>query len=1134
MRKSLLFYEICFMLEMLISDRVAFVVFFLLPSLPLSAQIGGNVVPPSPNAQELLRFGEYPVSLHTGVPQIQIPIYTIKLKDFSLPISIDYNASGIKVEQESGTVGLGWALNAGGVINHKIRGYYDFYDSYYLDTAGDEMSDILGIYNLKSAVILGYKNELPFTPPQNMNKTELFRRLTNGCLDYGSIDFSPDLFSYVIPGYYGKFIFAHDHSVIKEKFDNVIITPIRNMGKRGKDYLSSFILTDPAGNKYYFEQTERAYNPDRPACYGGDYNSSYYLTKIMTPAGSQIIFKYKKYGTLLGLYNKHATKSSANNISIDYTYYDNFILDEMSFPGGELKFSYKYDRTDLPNHARLDKIELTGDGVQMQWNFVYGYFFSTANTKEVPTLADLNKIVSTGNYTEDWNKKRLKLVSLEQVSGNENQTCSFQYSENNLPTKLSSAQDHWGYFNNAQNTYLIPTVSHNESQDVKSVVIKSYGFGADRECHDTSNQAFILTRITYPTGGSRFFSFEPNTYRADVFENDPYKKDFFYSKINKKIVEGEYAHNIGGDWVDTAKVKLPAITSGGLAQYDVRIKVTLDNSYNQAKAANKIMYFRIVRNGTVQWTFEYKNPYAPSTITESTRVFEKKWSGVTSQAGNYVMEVYGPMRSYIQGIEFELSSLSSPESYLANPVKNGGGLRIAQIVTFDKEGSYLYHKKFRYNEGGVLTNTDKVTGKLMEYPRYLMRDGDAVAVTLNGIRDEGYSVGYSEVSVIDYDKSGSITGKETSKFVNVPNRNLFYSWDNTSLYGDVSHNGKDINPPGIEPYRNPNNGDLLETVRYEYKNNRFIPVKKNCYKYSGLGGGPMIYWGVKKDFDESVQTCVDDDTYKSIANSMQGTSKKIPTGYLYPALIPYQSFLSKETETLYYGSDSITKVTSYSHNNFHQIASKTISIGKDNDIYEFRYPTDFGGDAVMESLVSANRINTPVRVSNTVNGKERYTEWEYELYGGVPQVSRVTANTGNSGSMETHIEYTRYDSHGNVLEMISSDGTSTVYLWSYTYQYPVAEIRNASYDDVIAALGMSAENLGAMSTPPMQQVNGLRSKLSRALVTTYTYYPLAGMRTVTDPQGVTRTFEVDGAGRLSRVKDQYGNVVETFGYHYNK
>ena len=80
-----------------------------------------SVVHPSPQAAAYARYGEYPVDYSTGVPKIEIPLYTLDTGDYQLPISLSYHASGIKVTDVSTPVGLGWVLNAGGVISRTCR-----------------------------------------------------------------------------------------------------------------------------------------------------------------------------------------------------------------------------------------------------------------------------------------------------------------------------------------------------------------------------------------------------------------------------------------------------------------------------------------------------------------------------------------------------------------------------------------------------------------------------------------------------------------------------------------------------------------------------------------------------------------------------------------------------------------------------------------------------------------------------------------------------------------------------------------------------------------------------------------------------------------------------------------------------
>ena len=64
---------------------------------------------PSPNSCALAQYADFPVSLYTGTPAIDIPIYTIDLGDYKFPINLSYHASGIRVAQEAlGRIGMGF------------------------------------------------------------------------------------------------------------------------------------------------------------------------------------------------------------------------------------------------------------------------------------------------------------------------------------------------------------------------------------------------------------------------------------------------------------------------------------------------------------------------------------------------------------------------------------------------------------------------------------------------------------------------------------------------------------------------------------------------------------------------------------------------------------------------------------------------------------------------------------------------------------------------------------------------------------------------------------------------------------------------------------------------------------------
>ena len=84
-----------------------------------------NVIPASTEASSLGKFGEWPVSEYTGIPDISIPLYTVKAGNFQLPIKLSYHAGGVKVDEVSSWAGTGWSLAAGGCISRTVVGLAD-------------------------------------------------------------------------------------------------------------------------------------------------------------------------------------------------------------------------------------------------------------------------------------------------------------------------------------------------------------------------------------------------------------------------------------------------------------------------------------------------------------------------------------------------------------------------------------------------------------------------------------------------------------------------------------------------------------------------------------------------------------------------------------------------------------------------------------------------------------------------------------------------------------------------------------------------------------------------------------------------------------------------------------------------
>jgi YD repeat-containing protein len=78
------------------------------------------------------------------------------------------------------------------------------------------------------------------------------------------------------------------------------------------------------------------------------------------------------------------------------------------------------------------------------------------------------------------------------------------------------------------------------------------------------------------------------------------------------------------------------------------------------------------------------------------------------------------------------------------------------------------------------------------------------------------------------------------------------------------------------------------------------------------------------------------------------------------------------------------------------------------------------------------------------------------------------------------------------------------------------------------------------STSDWVLIDGLRA-LPNTLVTTYTYKPLVGMLTSTDPSGITAYYDYDDFGRLKETYIYKDNIIapankqtlQKYEYHYH-
>ena len=127
----------------------------------------------------------------------------------------------------------------------------------------------------------------------------------------------------------------------------------------------------------------------------------------------------------------------------------------------------------------------------------------------------------------------------------------------------------------------------------------------------------------------------------------------------------------------------------------------------------------------------------------------------------------------------------------------------------------------------------------------------------------------------------------------------------------------------------------------------------------------------------------------------------------------------------------------------------------------------------------------------------------------------------------TDTTYDCYDSEGRPLQITDKANKKTCIVWGYGGLYPIAKIENMTHD-------VLADQYGAGSTFDGTLPTNIETNLRAAdnvMVTTYTYKPLVGITSITDPSGHTTTYEYDSNGKLIHVRDDEDESVKSYEYN---
>lgn len=538
----------------------------------------------------------------------------------------------------------------------------------------------------------------------------------------------------------------------------------------------------------------------------------------------------------------------------------------------------------------------------------------------------------------------------------------------------------------------------------------------------------------------------------------------------------------------------------------------------------------------------YKNYFSNQTNRDA--YYLSREPNVNFSKAEILEKIVIPTRGYtkfnFEQNEYRKYTQNWPNLVMANIAnKTAGGVRIKSIETYDADNTLLGRKRFHYTIHNTNSFGDVSSGVLSYIPVYYEEYGGAVK---DSIRDDARN---------HYSYS-SVTYKKWS--TNSINPQYYYHGP-ALTYSDVSveqTNSDDSQSNGHTVYQfsNYDNGYLNRPARQimddravsaEWKSDEECSMDLERGKVlteTVFNSGWRMLSKTTNEYNDDPARFNDNvrllelfanPTYSVITPSLRYV------GYYAYTYYPYLK--SKTVSVFNEAGDALTEKFTYTYDAHRLLKKKEIADSKKETRSSLlTHTVDFPAIPVFSAMAGAH-IFTPVQETRQKNGvlisssKVNYTT------GSLPtlflQSSIETAQGSNP--FRTTTTFNSYDSRGNLLELQKPNDVKEVFLWGYNGQYPVAKIAGVDYATVQLVVDINLLNNPATSAATMKtELNKLRtdSRTKGGLITTYTYSPLIGMTSATDPANRTVYYDYDAAGRLRHIKDESGNIITSYCYNF--
>ncbi len=777
---------------------------------------------PTPETFQITKYGDVPVNESSGRITPSIPLYTLKSRHLSLPITLNYMGNGVKVDQLPTWTGINWTLNAGGVITRVVK---------------DDPDEFVG---LNDRLLITEVDFRQFDLSDDSDDVNFLKDVF--LLQTKKYDLKPDVFNFSFPEGSGSFYLDENFNPIitnkKAEFKIEIIGD-RNTNRLNLYHNKKFLITSPYGIKYYFggdEAVSLSHIIDRlnPSATTVPSPTSFYLTKIVHPFGDEINLEYDN------------DIQSSEPIIMQYPLKAKkliFVAPVNRLQGG----GSPINDTPVPTSPESPKtyINVTTKPKYLKriYNNYENVIFNSTDPFPYSIYNNYNRVLNSITVNNNLNinlayeftgqegkndkffLNKVELTPVNSVNDKQKMIFRMKYkSLENLPNRFSFSKDHLGYFNGKNNTTLLPNNSLNlldKYYDFDSEVfiktmlgennlppenfaphqIEGYrnkmnfssSYYADRDGDIDYASIGALTELYYPTGGHTKFQYEAHTRKdiiterktLSVFKNNINYPDRLVDAFSIGDINNEQVSNSGV--FETQEIK-------------VKFKVTApeEQPYNGPYAHHEydpknrdFIRFKVTNHTTN--TVEY------AAINESLNMLNL--CCLNDVYGNIIEFPFTLIKGHAYTIQLEFISGNLVNSYVLVDAwfeyvsgfeyVEDLGLRIKRVIDYtdDNASGPSNTKRFYYKEIDKIGTPEETPFEVFSVPKYLRFQKNYIDLEKKTRLNNG-TVFVEQQQIAYYI---SILSSESLQ-------SILPSYDSNSLYTSVviSYGGDNFEGGGIE------------------------------------------------------------------------------------------------------------------------------------------------------------------------------------------------------------------------------------------------------------------------------------------------------------------------------------------------